>query len=920
MAENQETQAPLTLSDFSGAAAAGDVPQGQLPTEAQIQAEQVLTLANFQREKDSFLTNVREGLTLSGDRVAASPMTETATEMFFENLATTALTIPGFRGLSKVLRGNPNRPTGGFQNTVKGFVDDLAAQTYIAPKRYIAGGTVIPTIGSQAGRELALNISPDSEAAAFIGEFGGGLTLDLGYGLGKRGVEAVLNLKPMQPIVQGFRTARQSVTNLAQGTPMFDAGRRVRKRFMEAGLEMDDGLLADFNRARQADMLPGASELMTPAMRADSPELMQIEKQVIEHAQDTKLTNETARNLERLNQLVLDGFEFGNPQSYASFMQNRANYYQAQFDSLLEATAAESQDLINKIASLPLAEANANRIVFARLDHNLHAARETESELYDAIKQFARKTLDENGNPVINKDAILFDSKEFLAAYQRVRASANSIDKTAGASGAPAMPSIPALNKIFGQDIPAIGPDITIDEVQSILADLRQASRQARTGDNVNYRLAHFADELVEALGKTMNTQLETFPPEIADAISNATAFSSQFNQVFRNDTVATMFMRNSAGQDVFKPTEVLNTARLFDQKGARENLDDILEASRILDNGNVMAPGDVDPEVMKAVEEYLLFNMVSDNNFDIQAAQQFLNGNREILDSLPGLKSRLESAVEAGNVGQLRQESIKAAYEPAMNNATIYLNKNVASAVNDIVNSANPTRDMALSIRAAREDPTGNALLGLKQAMADYLLGNSMSGRLTIDGSQQFVDGVKLNMLMDKDEVAGLIGQLFDPDEVAHLNRIRATALRLTRREMMNTSNLSRIDDDLSSKILSGSVAGIGAMAGGQAGAFSFGGSLMLANRVSQVFESTFKNSVNNPTVRFLREAIFDEKKLDALFDLTDEGEITERAARTWANFAYGELVRVGTRPYVYNPLIHGVNPMDEKGPDERP
>ena len=92
------------------------------------------------------------------------------------------------------------------------------------------------------------------------------------------------------------------------------------------------------------------------------------------------------------------------------------------------------------------------------------------------------------------------------------------------------------------------------------------------------------------------------------------------------------------------------------------------------------------------------------------------------------------------------------------------------------------------------------------------------------------------------------------------------------------------------------------------------------MANMVSQSFESTFKAVVNDLTVRFLREAIFDEKKFDALNDLTDEGEMTDKAARTWANFAYSELVKVGRRPYVYNPQANGVNPMDEKGPDERP
>lgn len=82
-------------------------------------------------------------------------------------------------------------------------------------------------------------------------------------------------------------------------------------------------------------------------------------------------------------------------------------------------------------------------------------------------------------------------------------------------------------------------------------------------------------------------------------------------------------------------------------------------------------------------------------------------------------------------------------------------------------------------------------SFLRYEAAFGDFLLNSSKPGRLTIGASEQFIDGIKLNMLMNKDEFSGLKKQLFDADEVAHLNRIRATALRLTRRQFQDMANL---------------------------------------------------------------------------------------------------------------------------------
>ena len=131
------------------------------------------------------------------------------------------------------------------------------------------------------------------------------------------------------------------------------------------------------------------------------------------------------------------------------------------------------------------------------------------------------------------------------------------------------------------------------------------------------------------------------------------------------------MYLRNSASQPVNAPTEALNTARMLTKKEL-ENLEQIMTASGLQPKtppGETpkfdFAAAEQDPAVVKAVEDYLCLLMNQDN-FNVQAAESFLNGNQEILEGLPGLKSQLQQAVET-KIWQSCRDAITAAFEPAM-------------------------------------------------------------------------------------------------------------------------------------------------------------------------------------------------------------------------------------------------------------
>ena len=67
----------------------------------------------------------------------------------------------------------------------------------------------------------------------------------------------------------------------------------------------------------------------------------------------------------------------------------------------------------------------------------------------------------------------------------------------------------------------------------SILKELRGISRDARTGDRVDYQVAHWADQMVEALGETMQKELELHAPEVQNAVNEAVTFSKSRSKPF---------------------------------------------------------------------------------------------------------------------------------------------------------------------------------------------------------------------------------------------------------------------------------------------------------------------------------------------------------------------------------------------------
>lgn len=884
-------------------------------------------ISQFTKDRDGFMRNLFEGATLRGDRTANSPMSETFPEILAESATEAALMMTGAKRLSTAVK-----TTKGFGGKLMGFIDELALTIDKGPKAFFAGSTILPTAGGTIGREISTNIAPDSELAAFFGEFTGSVGFDIAVPLAKKTIVSGLDLIPADSAVNTYllnpaKIARDAASGFMErrrsGVDPFNVTPRTRRTFEEAGVTKERVLEGDIARGREEEVLPGAVQFMSPSLRADSFDLMQIEKSVIDNAKDTKLSNETIRNLENINRVVADGFQFGDVGSYSSFMSSRSQYYDGLIESQIEVAAREAKDATDNMGKLIDPEGNvnaartqerANQIVFARIDANLKSARTTEGDKWDNFASLSKTEM--------------FDTSNFAATYNKIVKGANQVERT----NIPKVDWLEVDQKELAKltegmskaDIDAfteipykIGESVNASEIRSMVSQLRGIHRSALTGDNINYQTAHWAKELGDALNKDLLEVVEDVAPELSEAINDATSFSAAYNKIFRSDTIQDMYLQNSAGQRRVKPGEALTSAQLFRVEGARESLDDILMATSV--DPETLLEGGQDPAVIKALEDYLSFSLVDDGAFNVESARKMLVDNELLLDRLPAFRDKLRNVVELNDTSALKISEINGAFEPAKAMATTFLKTNVDNITTNIINSGDKApAELAKVLRELKQDDTGEALMGLKQSFADYVFNQSQSEvRLIADGPMtRFISGPKLEDILNQDHMPGLMTMLFEPEELRRWSQIRATARRVSRRQVV-PGTAGPIDKNLASQFISNAASFGGAIVGGELGSASPGGSIQAANKFSTFFENTFRNWINDPTAVFMRDAIFDQNKLEAL--LTAPGSEAAAAAKsTWETFLREQLTKVGQRPYTYNPLIHGINPADEKDENE--
>ena len=756
--------------------------------------------------------------------------------------------------------------------------------------RYAGGEAVVGSGAGLAGLTYAER-NPDSPVGMFISEFAGGMLTEVAKDavvagtrqagrVAIRATGGILNLSPV------FRTVKEKVTPAIKDRvdqvrrsidPTYASQRAVERLDRQGvGGELSSGQI-DANLSEE--LLPGAAEQMSFAQRSASPGLLALERDVLKAAnQGDALAKEMTDRIQNLNNIVAQGFQFGNANSFRLFMENQQEYYESLMEARLQIVADETRRRLDGFRNVR-SEEQANVIVSSQLNRGLETARKQEKQMFNALPldfplstdRFARTYRD-------------------MIAQETGRTTAQDAPESAA-------PFLGTLRFGPRRGEPRIGQVVTIGEMRSMIGKLRAEQREATSAFGPkNFNRARIATKLADALAEDLQdaiTASSTRPtnpempaslldPNVTADLSAAVAHSKALNKTYRNPIIENLFAKNDAGERIIPETRVVSS--LFGgAEGNRENFDFLMNA---VEDSNV---------VREELKEYLRYTMFNSQGWNRAAAQRMLDENDRLLDRMPEFRDEIQGAIDLDDMSILRSDKIKETFDGPMNAATIFVGDTPANAINKIFNDVNPTRQLAMTMRLAAKDESGNAMQGLKQAFADNLFEQAADEAYDGVGGTRFLNYNKFAELNRKETVQNAMRQLFDPNEMRRFQRLSATARRL-QMARESTGTLEGIQDDLASKLLLVASRLAGArIGGGVLSGVSLGSSLQSANIISATLRDMVQAGIENPSEQIIKLAVFDEGLFKALYNTAEEGtEGAVEATRTLTTAAKAYTMRV--------------------------
>tara|TARA_R110002051_G_scaffold210432_1_gene275967 strand:- start:309 stop:2954 length:2646 start_codon:yes stop_codon:yes gene_type:complete len=716
-------------------------------------------------------------------------------------------------------------------------------------------------LGAGTAGHYAVQNFPDSGIAQFVAELGGGLATDMTAQASRGIVKGALSLAPS---VQVGRFVGDKWANFRRKTSPFHARTRTRERLERQGITepvanriIDESDIQTLTES--GEFLPGAVDQMSFATRSGNAGLLQLEKDVMAAATEDALSLGTTQRLQELNDIVTQGFDFGDTASLRQHMEVKDEYYKALFDASMEDVAHDINSRLSRNAVTAGDELQANLIARSSLDRALKSARQTETAKWKDIPP-----------------DIKFNTDSFAKLWQELKSGMTNVTRQTDTPITASWLNKIQFGKLKGQ--PRVGQTVTIQQARDVISKLREEARNATSAfGDTNFNLARIANDLATKLNDDLSASIEGLVgsphgpgDEILATMQDAVLFSKNLNEQFRNPAIAGLFARDATGARVIRDTEVLDHLFSGPSKN-RGNYDELMAAV-----GN-------DPAVETALSDYLKFSLFNQGNFDLPAAENFLKVNERLLDRMPALRNEVIQAVETSDIGRLKEGVLKRDFDPLLAATTIFIKKEPIRAIAEVLDSVNPTRSMAEILKLTREDASGAATQGLQQSFSDYLLNQATSkSSFASTGGNRFVNYNVLAETIRKPSVEALIPMVFDAPQQRRLEQISASARRMQLyRDAPQTTE--DIQQDLASKLLSVAARISGArIGGGPISGASMGGSLQTASVISGWLQEMVKGGIENPSQELIKMAVLDEEIFKALYRTPKNAEGAKAAEET--------------------------------------
>jgi hypothetical protein len=505
--------------------------------------------------------------------------------------------------------------------------------------------------------------------------------------------------KASQAIATPVRSLYKGAKNAKTALGMGQAGKENRAREILLDNMSTDSRL----QLRSGNMDAPETGTYTTAEILNDPDLLAAQAVVAGRSPDAQARlNQT--NAETTRQLS-DDLAGLNPGEVGptNFIKQKIASASASVQARLESAAAKAQARIDKL--------NVN----SSIDVVSKIAREEFETVYSAARAGEKEVWAKVGDGNFETDSIITRAQDI-------------IDETPRLSGEGGKPDVPlAIREVAGQDEvvdPSTG-DVVVEAVPSILNTTEKSNEiqalVSRLGED--FRIARAAEKSKRSrqLAQLRDSILQTIMPTTgaSDALTAARAYSRRLNEVFYHGPLGQLLGKNAKGGFTVNPE--LTLERLIGQ-----GTNGKIGASSL----RVAADqyGGIE-KVDNLIQEYLKAKFASavlrGGQFNPASANTFVANNNS-LDLYPELRNQMLDAASAQRLAQSISKPRLALIKRIENQSLAYKfleEREPQAAIDSILKSKNPTKDITSLVSLAKKDPTGNTMKGIQSALYEILV-----------------------------------------------------------------------------------------------------------------------------------------------------------------------------------------------------
>lgn len=708
-----------------------------------------------------------------------------------------------------------------------------ALQAAQSPVARGVGGSMMQPFVQSPGRALSAEASAGAGAGAALyatdeiqgergrgdpvrtlAEIGGAVAGGMGPNLAGRAIQAT-------PIAGGaIRGAKKAVV------PFTRAGATERARDRIRGLAEDPEAAARALMEEPAVRGPDGGAALTPAQRTGDRRLMGLEKAVrdTDPPTDLALRQREATADQAIAEAIRAPGEGRGVEATRSFLSENMERRIGRLDRLVSGAGERAQNRVNRLAPERRASESAT-IVRNELDNALRRARGEERSLWQRVPE-----------------NVSVPTTQTRTAYRQL------LEETPG----PQMDNIPAKARQFldpEASNQAFGAAETVKEMQGLYSAMREAARQSRASGEMNS--ARMADNIADAILRDFDAT--EVAGEAGRLFGEARTFSRQLNERFTRGSIGRV-MGHAREGGVSVPAELT-----LDRTIGRGGLGAAVSTDEIR-----RAVGD-SPDAEGAMQDFLRRRFsehaIRDGEFSSRRAQDFLRANSELLDRFPQLKQQMGSAEQAqalaNRVSSRAGEELRRLRDPNITQASRFLNAPVDQEIQSIFRARDPRAAAAQLRRAAAQDPTGDALRGLKGGFVDFLMDRARTGNFN-EFDQPILSGRAIRGALADDKISKVAGTFLSESEMRRLNAV-ARELANLETARGNVPDVGQVMSDTPNKIIDIIGRTLAARSGARLGQGTSGASLLTAGFASQRMKRILGALTNDHAEALIREAVQD-------------------------------------------------------------